>query len=193
MLLPPDGVPGPRQCSSPVEPTRSANNTQHSLKVYSRRRRRVQATDAALDVGSNAAATLVTLDTTNAPSMQTSSSKKRASFMAKLSKKTVRILPTPAVKRTRSRIRTPAAPLRRSRIAGVGPEPTNGVASPRTKKKVMRALDIIGENEGIDEHALAEYTKLFTQPCQLSASHIQALAALFGWPTPVEDEVEVTM
>jgi len=63
-------------------------------------------------------------------------------------------------------------------------------ASPRTKKKVMRALDIIRENEGIGQHSLAEYNKLFTQPCTLLASHIQALAALFRWPTPEEDEVD---
>jgi len=41
----------------------------------------------------------------------------------------------------------------------------------------MRSLDIISEREGI--------AKFFTQP--LSASHIQALAALFGWSSPDEE------
>jgi hypothetical protein len=40
----------------------------------------------------------------------------------------------------------------------------------RAKKKVMRALDIIGENEGINQPALDEYAKLFNH--RPSASHI---------------------
>jgi hypothetical protein len=51
-----------------------------------------------------------------------------------------------------------------------------------TRKKVMRALDIIGENEGIDQQAQDEYAKLFGQP--LSDSHLQALTALFNWSLP---------
>ena len=43
----------------------------------------------------------------------------------------------------------------------------------------MKAVNIIEENEGMDQRALDEYAKLFTQ--DLSNSHIKALAALFGW------------
>jgi hypothetical protein len=41
---------------------------------------------------------------------------------------------------------------------------------------------VIDENEGIDQEALDCYSKLFDKP--LSPSHIQALAALFGWSAP---------
>jgi len=53
----------------------------------------------------------------------------------------------------------------------------------------MRSPDIISEQEGIDQQALEEYAKFFTQP--LSASHIQALAALFGWSS-LDEEVLMT-
>uniref|UniRef100_K4AI77 Uncharacterized protein n=1 Tax=Setaria italica TaxID=4555 RepID=K4AI77_SETIT len=112
------------------------------------------------------------------------------SFMARLTKNTTRILPTPCTNRIRTRARTPAAPPRRShRIAGVELEPVGNTASSRNKKKVMRALDIIGETEGIDQHALDEYGKLFTRSSSITASHVQAPAALFGWATPVEEEL----
>jgi hypothetical protein len=102
--------------------------------------------------------------------------------MAKITKKTVRILPTPRVTRPTVQARTPSAPPRRSRrIAGVDPEPATEIAT-RNKKKVMRALHVIQESEGINQDALDEYGKLFGQP--LPASHVQALAALFGWATP---------
>uniref|UniRef100_K3ZDB9 DUF4283 domain-containing protein n=1 Tax=Setaria italica TaxID=4555 RepID=K3ZDB9_SETIT len=103
------------------------------------------------------------------------------SFMARLTKRTTGILPTPCTDRIRTPARTPAAPPHRSRrIAGMEPELVGNSASSRNKKKVMRALDIIGETEGIDQQALDEYSKLFTQSSSLTASHVQALAALFG-------------
>lgn len=46
----------------------------------------------------------------------------------------------------------------------------------------MRTLDIIGVNKGFDQQAQDEYAKLFSQ--SLSASHMDALAALFGWIPP---------
>jgi hypothetical protein len=49
----------------------------------------------------------------------------------------------------------------------------------RAKKKVMRTLDIIGENEGINQPALDEYAKLFSH--RPSASPIQTMTALFNW------------
>lgn len=46
----------------------------------------------------------------------------------------------------------------------------------------MRALDILGESEGINQQAQDEYAKLFKHP--LADSHVQALAALFNWSVP---------
>jgi hypothetical protein len=48
----------------------------------------------------------------------------------------------------------------------------------------MRALNIIGENEGITQQAQDEYSKLFGH--RPSASHIQATTALFNWSLPEE-------
>jgi len=50
----------------------------------------------------------------------------------------------------------------------------------------MRALNIIEENEGIGQESLDEYSNLFGQ-C-LPDSHVQALAALFGWAIPEDEE-----
>lgn len=64
-------------------------------------------------------------------------------------------------------------------------------SSTRSKKKVMRALGILGENEGISQQALDEYSKMFTgTSSSLVYSHSQALAALFGWAVPEEDALE---
>lgn len=52
------------------------------------------------------------------------------------------------------------------------------------KKKAMQALDILGEQEGIDQQALDDYAKLFGQP--LCDSHVCALTALFNWSLPDE-------
>lgn len=99
--------------------------------------------------------------------------------MAKLFKKTTRILPTPRAIRLRTR--TPAASPRHSRrIAGFEPDAPCGGTSVRTKKKVMRALNIIGETSGIDQHSLDEYNRLFTQSSAPGSLHVQAMAALFG-------------
>jgi hypothetical protein len=73
---------------------------------------------------------------------------------------------------------------------GVEPEIVGAASATRNKKKVMRALDLIGESEGITPEALEAYGKMFTQSCSLAASHTQALAALFGWAVPDEDEME---
>lgn len=48
----------------------------------------------------------------------------------------------------------------------------------------MQTLEVLGEQDGIDETALEEYAKLFSQP--LSDTHLVALACLFGWRTPDE-------
>ena len=63
-------------------------------------------------------------------------------------------------------------------------------ASTRNKKKVMRALNIIGESEGISQEALEEYSEMFTSSASLVNSHAQALAALIGWTVPDEEVLE---
>jgi len=131
-------------------------------------------------------------DMVPASSPSTPSSCKQTRFMAKMKKKTCKILPTPQANTLRSRVRTPAAPhppRRSRRIAGVEPELPTGGATSKYKKKVMRALDIIGETEGIDEQSLDEYSKLFSQSSWLPDTHVQAMAALFGWVTPDEEEL----
>jgi hypothetical protein len=54
----------------------------------------------------------------------------------------------------------------------------------------MRALDfdLEDEREQLSQHILDEYAQRFQQP--LSALHIKALAALFGWLSPDDVPVE---
>ena len=64
------------------------------------------------------------------------------------------------------------------------------VGQPREqKKKVMRALDIIGEMAGIDQQSLEEYSRLFSGSARLPDSQALALSALFGWAAPDEEEL----
>jgi hypothetical protein len=49
----------------------------------------------------------------------------------------------------------------------------------RARKKVIRTLVIIRENEGISQQAQDEYARLFGH--HPSSSHIQAMTALFNW------------
>jgi hypothetical protein len=63
-----------------------------------------------------------------------------------------------------------------------------GDMSRRATKKAMRNLGLIGENEGIDQQAQEEYARLFSEP--LSDIHIAALAALFGWKSLNEQNVD---
>jgi hypothetical protein len=49
-------------------------------------------------------------------------------------------------------------------------------------KTVMRSLGIELERELVNQRTMDDYAKLFSGP--LSASHVQALAALFGWSPP---------
>ena len=67
--------------------------------------------------------------------------------------------------------------------------PGGGGATSRTKKKVMRALDIIGEMAGIDQQSLEEYSRLFSGSARLPDSQALALSALFGWAAPDEEEL----
>ena len=149
---------------------------------YSRRRRPLLTADAAQD-GSPVRATATCLSTPP---------NRRTPFLARMTKKTAKILPTPRAARLRSRALTPAAPPRRShRIAGAAPETPNTNIPSRQKRMVMRALGIIGQAEGIDQRSLEEYSKLFTSSCALVSTHVQAMAALFGCATPDEEELAV--
>lgn len=111
----------------------------------------------------------------------------RAAFFDKITTKTASVLPTPIFPRSKLQGRTPSAPPRRSRrLAGIDaefsvkPEPEAG----RYKRRVMRTLEVIQEQEGIVDSALENYAKLFSQP--LSDTHFFALACLFRWRTPDE-------
>ena len=53
----------------------------------------------------------------------------------------------------------------------------------------MRALNIIGETEGIDQRSIEEYSKLFTHTSSLPSTHVHAMAALLGLATPDEEEM----
>jgi len=93
----------------------------------------------------------------------------------------VKILPTLPSARPQARARTPAARPRRSRrLAGIAPETPCGALHSRSKKKVMRALDIIGETEGIDQQSVEKYSKLFTAASSLTYTHVHAMSGLFG-------------
>ena len=74
------------------------------------------------------------------------------------------------------------------RITGVEPEACCFGASTRPKKKVMKALQIIGETGCINQQSLYKYSKLFTKSSSLTSVHVEAMAALFGWASPEEDD-----
>jgi len=57
-----------------------------------------------------------------------------------------------------------------------------GIPDIGARKTVIRSLDIAMEQEHIDQRVLNDYAKLFSN--LLSMSHVQALAALFGWNVP---------
>ena len=143
-------------------------------KVYNQRRRLVKSS-------SDLAAPPLAVASPSTPSPRRAGKE----FIKRLSKKTTKILLTPCISRRKQQRLPPGAPRRSRRLAGIGVESPKQPAPSRFKKRVMRSLDIISEQEGIDQQALEEYAKFFTQP--LSASHIQALAALFGWSSPDEE------
>lgn len=93
------------------------------------------------------------------------------------------LLPVPAIQKRRRKSQLAGETPRRScRLAGAAVEFQLGDLEIRARKKVMRALDIISENKGINQQAQDEYAKLFGH--RPSASHIQAMTALFNWSLP---------
>ena len=107
-------------------------------------------------------------------------SEAQAAFFNSLARRKDSLLPMPAI--NKRRYKSGVTPRRSRRLAGGDVEfPLNDMNT-RTRKKAMRSLDIISENEGISQQALDDYAKLFVQP--LSDSQLQALAALFNWSLP---------
>jgi len=107
----------------------------------------------------------------------------QAAFLDKVARRAGGLLPAPAINKCRGKtLPSGATPRRSRRLAGAKIEFGVNDLERRTKKKATRTLDLIEEHEGIDQQALDEYSKLFTQP--LPDSHVQALAALFNWSLP---------
>jgi hypothetical protein len=109
----------------------------------------------------------------------------RVAFLDKLARRVDGLLPAAAIqKRRRKTLFTGEMPRCSRRLAGAAVEFQLGELEARARKKVMRALNIIGENEGITQQVQDEYAKLFGH--RPSASHIQAMTALFNWSLPKE-------
>jgi hypothetical protein len=101
-------------------------------------------------------------------------------FLSKVKRQVSTLLPVPSFKK----LETMSAPIgftpSCSRcVAKAGVEFQMGDMSRRSTKKAMRSLGVIGENDDIDQQAQEEYARLFSEP--LSATHLAALIALFGW------------
>jgi hypothetical protein len=112
-------------------------------------------------------------------------------FISKLSRQTAGLLPVPAINKRRTKTLPPGEIPRRSRrLAGAGPELWMTDMVGRSKKKVMRSLEIIIEQEGVNQQAEEEYSKVFKN--SLSDIQLIGLAALFNWSIPefCEDGVQ---
>jgi hypothetical protein len=107
---------------------------------------------------------------------------KREEFIKKITACTAPLLLVKIQHRRAKALPQVQTPRCSRRIAGAQVEFRLGDLERRSKKKVMRSLQIIGEQDGIDQQTHDEYAKLFEKP--LSAAHVQALAALFKWDTP---------
>ncbi|XP_020399441.1 histone-lysine N-methyltransferase EZ2 isoform X4 [Zea mays] len=174
-LVRPDILPGP-SCPRYCKP----------ILVYSRRDQSLQHDfDSLADKSAPTSGNVNVCDVVNSMSSELHSpGTLRSSFSNKVVKAAAHILPAPLEVRPGNPI-SPAVPPRRSRrIAGIGVEFQSAFSDSqfKFKKKIMRALQVIDENEGISQEALDNYCRLFEQP--LPPSHVQALAALFGWTPP---------
>ena len=117
------------------------------------------------------------------PCPDSPATKAQKAFIDKLSKNTEGLIPQPpAVPKRRSRAPPPTSVPRRSRrTAGLEAE-LPGILDAGSRKTVMRSLGIELEREHVNQKIMDDYAKLFSGP--LSASHVQALAVLFGWSPP---------
>jgi hypothetical protein len=104
----------------------------------------------------------------------------RKAFLKNVVRQATALLQAPATNEPRNRIPPAVSTLRHSRwIAGAGVEFQMGEMARRSTKKVMKTLNIIGESDGVNQQVQEQHSKIFSEP--LSSSHLQALAALFGW------------
>jgi hypothetical protein len=105
----------------------------------------------------------------------------REGFLVSITSSVSALLPVPPVNAKGCNATALISTPRRSRrIAGTGVEFQPADMTARSKKKAMKVLKVIPENGSIDHQAEEDYKKLFSEP--LSDTHMQALAALFGWP-----------
>lgn len=93
---------------------------------------------------------------------------------------------SPALRRRRQTTIGSNSLHRSNRIARIA---TKGTTLDRAQAVLMRKLGVISEGESLSPEAREAYTQLFEHP--LSRSHLTALAALFGWTVPPEDEARV--
>jgi len=123
---------------------------------------------------------------TSAPEVQNQAALSREELITGLTKRVEGLVAQPPpVQKRRPRAPPPtSAPRRSRRNAGLGAEFAGIPYSTGARKTVIRSLDIALEQEHVDQKVLNDYAKLFGHP--LSESHVQALAALFGWTVPVE-------
>jgi hypothetical protein len=107
----------------------------------------------------------------------------REAFISNLARHTMSLLPTPGNSIQRKKAVQPGQTPRRSRrLAGIQAEFKMDELDRRSKKKAMRTLRIIGEQDDIDQQAQNDYNMLFRE--LLSNAHVEALAALFNWSLP---------
>jgi hypothetical protein len=107
-----------------------------------------------------------------------------SSLINMISRKPSYLLPAPGTGLKRQKDLTVTMPRRSRRVAGIGVEFSMQDWRSKASKKAMRALRIINESDKITSDAIMEYALLFQRP--LIQSHVDALAALFGWSTPEE-------
>lgn len=92
-------------------------------------------------------------------------------FIDKLAQHVAGLLLVSAINKHRGRtLPTGDIPQRSQHLAGVKTEFGLNDLERRTKKKAIRSLELIEENESIDQQALDDYVKLFRQP--LPDSHL---------------------
>jgi hypothetical protein len=115
----------------------------------------------------------------------------REGFLGSITSSVSALLPVPPVNAKGCNATALISTPRRSRqIAGMGVEFQPADMTARSKKKAMKVLKVIPENGSIDHQAEEDYKKLFSEP--LSDMHMQALAALFGWPYPMGEATSVS-
>uniref|UniRef100_A0A0A9H0N5 Uncharacterized protein n=1 Tax=Arundo donax TaxID=35708 RepID=A0A0A9H0N5_ARUDO len=138
---------------------------------------------AALNSSSAAAVGMAVPSETPPMAVVTPRTSARDAFIAKLVRHTANLLPVPTINKRRVKTMPPRQTPRRSRrLTGAQVEFKPDDLERRSKKQAMRSLQIIEEQDGIDQQAQDDYSKLFGHP--LSDLHLQALAALFKWSIP---------